>query len=120
MIKAMAGEEESTPPKTLKVKKRRNRKEHRAKSKAVVESDSTDSADNKPTNSIGGKGVKSSTKLKTQSSKTELKSVKFNSSLLMPERVESGQTEFDERHHAKMSGAMDIQQSSIGRVLMPL
>ncbi len=64
MVKAMAGEEESIPPKTVKAKKSRNRKECHAKSKAVVESDSTDSADDKPTKSIGGIGVKSSSKPK--------------------------------------------------------
>ncbi len=36
-----------------------------------------------------------------------------DSKLLMPEIVESGQTEFDECHFAKLSGAMDIQQSSV-------
>ncbi len=69
MIKAIAGEEESIPPKTTKAKKGRNRKQRRAQAKAIMESDSTDSADDKPTNSIGGEGVKSSSKLKPQSTK---------------------------------------------------
>ncbi len=43
----------------------------------------------------------------------ELKSIKSDNSLMMPERVDSRQTAFDEHHHAKISGAMDIQQSSI-------
>ncbi len=43
----------------------------------------------------------------------ELKSIETDGKLLMPEIVESGQTEFDECHHAKLSGAMDIQQSSV-------
>ncbi len=31
----------------------------------------------------------------------------------MPERVDNGQTEFDVRHRAKLSGVMDIQQSMV-------
>ncbi len=92
----MAGDEGPTPPKTTKAKKSRNRKERHAKSKAFVESDSTDSADDKPTKSTGATGVKSSLKPKPQFSVTELKSIKSDSSLLMPERVERGQTEVDE------------------------
>ncbi len=97
MVKAIAGDEGSTPPKTTKAKRGRNRKDRRAKSKTVVESDSTDSADDQPTKSAGGVGVKSSSKPKPQSSvKKKTKSIKFYSSLLMPEGVESRQREFDE------------------------
>ncbi len=63
MIKVMAGEEESIHPKNSKSKKSRNRKQRRkqrhTQAKAVVESDSTDSADDKPTKSVGREGVKS-------------------------------------------------------------
>ncbi len=58
-------------------------------------------------------GVKRSSKKGSQSSDTELKTIQMDSSLLMPERVESGQVEFDVRHRAKLSGATNIQQSSI-------
>ncbi len=78
-----------------------------------MESDSTDSADDKPIKSVGGEGVKSSLKSKQQSSKTELKSIVTDSKLLMPEIVKSGQTQFDERHRAKLSGATYTQQSSV-------
>ncbi len=60
-----------------------------------------------------GAGVKSSAKPKPQSSAKEMKSIKSDSSLLMPERVESGQTEFDEWDQAKISGTTDIQQSIV-------
>ncbi len=43
----------------------------------------------------------------------ELKSIVSDSTLLMPGIVESGQTEYDECHHAKISGAKEIQQSSV-------
>ncbi len=78
MLKEMAGEEESIPPKTTKAKRSWNRKQHHAKLKAVLESDSTDSADDKPTKSPGREGVKSSLKPKPQSSKKELKSIITN------------------------------------------
>ncbi len=44
---------------------------------------------------------------------TGLKTIITDSTLLMPERVESGQTEFVERHVAKVSHATDIHQSSV-------
>ncbi len=34
----------------------------------------------------------------------EMKTISTDSSLLMPERVDSGQTEFEVRHRAKLSG----------------
>ncbi len=63
------------------------------------------------TKSAGGAGVKRSSKPKLQSFVKEMKSIKSDSSLLMSERVESRQTEFDEQHRAKISGATDIWQS---------
>ncbi len=43
----------------------------------------------------------------------EAKTISDDSNLLMPERVESGQAEFDERRRAKLSGATEIQQSMV-------
>ncbi len=43
----------------------------------------------------------------------ETKNLSTDSSLLMPERVDSGQKEFDVRHQAKLSGVKDIQQSMV-------
>ncbi len=57
MVKAMVCEEEPTPPKITKAKKGRSRKGCHAKSKAVVESDSSNSADDNAAKS-GGKRVK--------------------------------------------------------------
>ncbi len=113
MLKAKADEVESILPKPSKVKKSRNRKQRHAQSKAIVESDSTDSADDKSTKSVGGEGVKNSLKLKQKSFKTELNSITTDSKLLLPEIVENGQTELDEHHRDKLSGATDIQQSSV-------
>ncbi len=67
-------------------------------SKATVDSDNTESDDEKETKSAGGKGAKSSLKLVNQLTQTELKAIVTDRSLLMPERVGSGQIEFDECH----------------------
>ncbi len=106
----MVGDEGPTPPKTAKAKKSRNRKERHAKSKAIVESDSNDSASDKPTKSADGTKVKRSSKPNPQYSEKELKYIKSDSSLLMPE---SRQPEFDEHHRTKISGETDIQQSNV-------
>ncbi len=77
-----------------------------------MESDNSESNDNdhyqKSQNKVGVKSSKGS-----QSSDMELKTIQMDCSLLMPERVESGQVEFDECYLAKLSGAIDIQQSSV-------
>ncbi len=75
-----------------------------------MESESSDSADEQDIKSEGGKGVKSSSKPRSRSSETEMKTISSDSSLLMPERVDSCQTEFDVHHRDKLSGVMDIQQ----------
>ncbi len=95
----------------IKGRKRHNR---HAKSKATVESDHFDSNDKAHSQKSKGRaGVKSSTKKGLQSSDMEMKTIHKDSTLLMPERVESCQVEFDERHQAKLSGAMDIRQSMV-------
>ncbi len=114
-IKDMVNEmgDRGDPPTQTVYKRTRKRKNRRTKSKATVESDNPDSNDEKLTKATGGKGVKSSSKPVPHSSQTELKTIIKDSILLMPERVKSGQTEFNERHRAKVSGAMDIQQSNM-------
>ncbi len=62
---------------------------------------------------MGGKGIKSSSKPKAKSSETEAKTISDDSNLPMPEKVESGQAEFDECHRAKLIGATDRQQSMV-------
>ncbi len=59
MVKVMADDEGPTPPKNANAKKSRNRMQRCAKSKAIEESDSTDSTVDKPTKSAGGAAVKS-------------------------------------------------------------
>ncbi len=44
----------------------------------------------------------------------ETKTISKDTSLLIPEIVQSGQVEFDECHRAKLSCATDIQQSLVG------
>ncbi len=78
-----------------------------------MESESSDSADKRATKSAGDKRVKSSSKPSSRSSEMETKTISTNSCLLMPEIVDSGQKEFNERHRAKLSGATDIQKSMV-------
>ncbi len=52
-------------------------------------------------------------KPRTTSSETETKTISSDSTLLMPERVESGQTEFDERHRVMISGTKGIQKADV-------
>ncbi len=113
MLKASAEKQESTPKTSAKQKKSRARKARRQKSKATGESDSSDSAEEQTTKTTGSKGAKTSSKPRSRSSETVTKTISTNSSLLMPERVESGQTEFDVRHRATLSGVTDIQQSMV-------
>ncbi len=89
---------------TAKRKKSRTRRSRRIKSRELVESDSD--YDEKST-----KMVKPTVK--------ETKTISKDTSLLIPEIVDSGQVEFDERHRAKLSGAMDIQQSMVTSSLNP-
>ncbi len=62
---------------------------------------------------VGGKGVKSSSKPALQSAQIGLKTIVTDITLLMSEKDENGQIKFDESHQAKVSGATDIQQSSM-------
>ncbi len=55
MLKSSAEKQESTPKVSAKQKKRRARKAQRHKSKATVESESSDSADEQTAKSAGGK-----------------------------------------------------------------
>ncbi len=43
----------------------------------------------------------------------ETKIISKDPSLLIPQIIKSGQVEADERHHAKLSGVRDLQQSMI-------
>ncbi len=113
MLKASAEKQESTPKTSAKQKKSRARKARRQKYKAIIESDSSDSAEEQTTKTTGSKGAKTSSKPRSRSSETATKTISNDSSLLLPERVESGQTEFDVRHRAKLSGVTDIQQSMV-------
>ncbi len=63
-----------------------------------MESDSSDSAEEQTTKTTGGKGAKTSSKPRSRSCETATKTISIDSSLLMQERVESGQTEFDICH----------------------
>ncbi len=76
-----------------------------------VESESSDSADEPSTKSTGGKGTKLCLKPRSRSSEMVMKTISTDGSLLMPERVDGGQTEFDVCHRARLSGISDIQQS---------
>ncbi len=87
-----------TKPKTAKTKKNRTLRSGRIKSRELVESDSD--SEEKTT-----KTVKPTVK--------ETKTISKDTSLLIPEIVDSGQVEFDERHRAKLSGATDGQQSTV-------
>ncbi len=113
ILNAKAEKKESTPQVPAKAKKGRNQKARHRTSKATMELDSSDSTDQQITKSTGGRGVKSSSKPRSKSSEMEMKTIFVDSTLLMPERVESGQKEFDECHRAKISGARDIQQSMV-------
>lgn len=57
--------------------------------------------------------IKNSTKKGSQSSDMATKTIQQDSSLLMPERVESGQVEYDACNHAKLNGAIHIQHSLV-------
>ncbi len=113
MLKASAEKQESTPKTSAKQKKIRARKARHQISKVTMESVSSDSAEEQSTKPTGGKGAKTSLKPRSRSSETATKTISTDSSLLMPERVESGQTEFDVRHRAKLSSVTDIQQSMV-------
>ncbi len=113
MLKVSAEKQESTPKTSAKQKKCRARKAQHQKSKAIVESDSSDSAEEQTTKITGDKRAKTSLKPQSKSSETATKTISTDSRLIMPERVESGQTELDVRHRAKLSGAKDIQQSMV-------
>ncbi len=63
----------------------------------MVGSDNYEAHSLKSKNNVG---VKSSSKKGSQSSDTELKTIQMDSSLLRPEKVESGQVEFDACHRA--------------------
>ncbi len=76
-----------------------------------MSSDSDSNNDDYSSKLHGRRGVKSSSK--PQSFETKLKTISMDRSLLMGERVESGQAEFDEHHQAKVSGATDILQASV-------
>ncbi len=81
-----------------------------------MESDESDSAgDDDPSKSYRGQGVKSSMKPDegSQSSDTDTKTISKDMSLLISEIVDSGQTEFDERHRATVSGEKGILQSNL-------
>ncbi len=117
MLKDVTSKEDSQPSSQAESKKKgRKRKNCRTKSMAVIEpSDSDSNNDDHSSKSHGQRGVKSSSKSREglQSSETELKTISMDRLLLMGERVESGETEFNERHLAKVSGATDILQASI-------
>ncbi len=117
ILKDVTSEEDSQPSlQAASKKKRRKRKNRHAKSKAIIESNDSDSNDdNHSSKSHGERGVKSYSNPgeRSQSSETELKTISMDRSLLMGERVESGQTEDDEFLRVKVSGATDIQQASI-------
>ncbi len=113
MLKASATKQESTSKVLDMQKKSRAQKVLSQKSKAIVESESSDLADKHATKAVGGKGVQSSSKPRSRSSVMETKTISTDHSLLMPERVDSGQTEFDVHHQAKPSGVKDILQSTI-------
>ncbi len=100
ILKDAASEEESHPPSPVVAKKGRKRKNLRAKAKATVDSEESDATDDKSTKSVSGKGVKHSLKPNdgSQCSKMEQKAIVKDNTLLIPEIVESGQTELDERH----------------------
>ncbi len=67
------------------------------------------------TKSYGGQEVKNSTKLDEggQSLDNDMKTISQDKLLLIGELVDSGQTEFDERHLSKVEGERDILQSSV-------
>ncbi len=100
MLKDVTSEEDSQPSSQTASKKRgRKRKNRRAKSKAVIESSDSDDIDDDHSSKLHGqRRVESSLKPRegSQSSETELKTITMDRSLLISERVESGQTEFDE------------------------
>ncbi len=87
-----------TKAETTKAKKSRNRRSPCIKFQELVESDSD--SDDKSAKTF---------KPTVKETKTTLK----DPSLLKPELVKNGQVEFDERHRAKLSGVMDIQQSMV-------
>ncbi len=91
-------EKAKTKAETAKAKKSRNRRSRRIKSRELVESDSDSDNDS-------AKMVKPTVK--------ETKTISKDTSLLLPEIINSGQVEFDERHRAKLSSATDIQQSLV-------
>ncbi len=62
MLIDAASEEESHPPSLVVSKKGRNRKSRQAKLKTKVESEEFDIADDNSTKSVGGTGVKSSSR----------------------------------------------------------
>ncbi len=113
MNKALATMMESTPPTQAKTKITRNRRRRGAKSKAAIESESSDSTEEHTSKAVARQGLKSSLKARPQSSEKDLKTIVTDSSLLMPEIVASGQTEHDEHHQAKLSGVRDIIQADV-------
>ncbi len=62
---------------------------------------------------VGCEGVKTSSKPKSRSSEMETKIISTDSSLLMPESVDSAKTQFVVHHRAKLSGVTDIQQYTV-------
>ncbi len=111
---ATSSEDSQSSKQGAMTRKRRKRKNCRTKSNAKVESDQSDSNyEAHSTKSKDRTEVKNSSKQGSQSSEMELKIIQTKRLLLMLERVERCQVAFDECHQAKLSGEVDIQQSSI-------
>ncbi len=90
---ATSGEESQPPARATLKKKGRKLKNNCAKAKATVESDESDTIDDTHSSKLfGEQGVKSSRKPDEGSQYSELNTISKDTSLLMHERVESGQT----------------------------
>ncbi len=116
-VSAMSGED--SKPQLPPGKKLKGRKQNHcmAKSKATVDTEKSESSDDeRPPKSHSGQGVQSSRKLgdlSDSSTDQDTKTIVKDRSLLIKECVRDAQTEYDERHQAKVAGARDILQSDV-------
>ncbi len=113
MKSSLAAIVDPTPTTQAKTMKPRHQRHLSIKSKAAIESESSDSAEERASKTVDGQGLKSSSKLRSQSFETGQQTTVTNSSLLMPEIIIICQTEHDKHHRAKLIGIKDILQTDV-------